>query len=117
MTAQLGASFPDVEESDRQVATRDGSSITCRIYKRTKDVAAGESPLVVMLHGGGWCIGGLENEELLCRRLTSELGAVCVNVEYRLAPEYRFPTAVYDCHDAVKWVSLSGVEWRCLPVR
>jgi hypothetical protein len=58
----------------------------------------------VMLHGGGWCIGGLENEELQCRLLASKLGCVCVNVDYRLAPEHKFPVPVYDCIDATNWV-------------
>ena len=53
---------------------------------------------------GGWCIGGLENEELLCRLLTSKLGITSVNVDYRLSPEYKFPVPVHDCHDATKWV-------------
>ena len=58
----------------------------------------------MMLHGGGFCLGGLENEALLCREWCREAKGVSVNVDYRLAPEWKFPTAVEDCWDAVKWV-------------
>lgn len=58
----------------------------------------------MVLHGGGFCLGGLENEELNCRNFAEKLGAVCVNVDYRLAPEHPFPAAVDDSWDALKWV-------------
>ena len=43
---------------------------------------------------------------LLCRKWVEEFGGVTINVDYRLAPEYAFPTAVYDAYDALKWVLL-----------
>jgi hypothetical protein len=103
MSAQMGPKVEGVAEHDEQVEMRDGAKITCRIHRPEK-APAGGSPLVVMLHGGGWCIGGLENEELQCRLLASKLGCVCVNVDYRLAPEHKFPVPVYDCIDATNWV-------------
>ena len=105
MSAQMGPTLEGVREEDKQVPMRDGSSITCRIY-RPENPPSGGSPLAVIYHGGGWCIGGLENEELLCRLLTKNLGMISVNVDYRLAPEHKFPTPVFDCHDATKWVCL-----------
>lgn len=49
-------------------------------------------------------MGNLENETEFCRRW-ADLGGVAVNVDYRLAPEFSFPTPVYDAYDALKWVS------------
>lgn len=103
MSAQIGGKFPGVKETDHQVSMRDNATIACRVY--APEQASGGCPLVVIYHGGGWCIGGLENEELLCRLLTSKLGCVCVNVDYRLAPEHKFPVPVHDSLDATKWVS------------
>ncbi len=91
---------------DRQIATRDGSKITVRIYTPHKEVQGGH-PLLVIFHGGGFCIGGLETEEMNSRLYCKELGFVVVNVDYRLAPEHPFPTPVNDAWDAVKWVSRS----------
>jgi len=103
MSSQMGGAITGVKETDHQVPMRDGSKITCRVHA-PEHPPSGGSPLAVYYHGGGWCIGGLENEELLCRLLASKLGVTCVNVDYRLAPEHKFPTAVHDCYDATKWV-------------
>ena len=103
MSAQIGGKVPGVKETDHQVTMRDGATIACREY--APEQASSGSPLAVIYHGGGWCIGGLENEELLCRLLTSKLGCVCVNVDYRLAPEYKFPIPVHDSLDATTWAS------------
>ncbi|KAI6887791.1 GroES-like protein [Hortaea werneckii] len=103
MSAQIGGKVPGVKETDRQVPMRDGATIACRVY--APEQASSGSPLVVIYHGGGWCIGGLENEELLSRLLTSKLGCVCVNVDYRLAPEHKFPAPVHDSLDATKWAA------------
>jgi acetyl esterase/lipase len=62
-------------------------------------------PVMVMFHGGGYILGGLENEESLCRQWCKEFNGVSVNVDYRLAPDFIFPTAQYDAYDSVQWVS------------
>ena len=105
MSAEMGSAISGVKEHDQQVQMRDGSNIACRVYQ-PETPPSGGSALAIIFHGGGWCIGGLENEELLCRLLTSRLGMVSVNVDYRLAPEHKFPVAVHDCHDATKWVCM-----------
>ncbi|KAH6724390.1 alpha/beta hydrolase fold-3 domain-containing protein [Leptodontidium sp. 2 PMI_412] len=94
--------IPEVTEEDRKIPVRDGSEITIRIYKPVT-VMEGRSPLIVMLHEGGWGMGDLTDEEVNCRLFSRDLGAVCVNVEYRLAPEYPFPTWINDAWDALQW--------------
>ncbi|KAG4025255.1 hypothetical protein MFRU_062g00080 [Monilinia fructicola] len=94
---------PSFIEEDRQISVRDGSSITVRIH-RPKSPPSGGSPVFVVYHGGGFCLGGLENETVLCRQWT-ELGGVAVNVDYRLAPEHPFPTGINDAFDALKWTA------------
>jgi acetyl esterase/lipase len=101
MFAEGHALVVGVREEDHRVTMRDSEKITVRTY--TPEKAGG--PLYVALHGGGFCVGGLENEEAHCRLLCSQLGVVAVNVDYRLAPEHKFPTAHDDCWDATKWVS------------
>lgn len=58
-----------------------------------------------MFHEGGWMMGDLTDEDQNCRLFARDLGAVSVNVEYRLAPEYPFPTGVNDCYDVIKWIA------------
>ena len=104
MSAEMGGAIEGVKESDHQIAVRDGSKIAVRVYQ-PESPPSGGSPLAVIFHGGGFCIGGLENEELLCRLLTSKLGITAVNVDYRLAPEYKWPIGPHDCYDATKWAA------------
>ncbi|KAI9870595.1 MAG: hypothetical protein M1830_004066 [Pleopsidium flavum] len=93
-----------LSEEDRQIPTRDGTEITVRVYTPDKEVQGGH-PLFVMFHGGGFCLGALDSEELNCRLFCEKLGFVVVNVDYRLAPEHPFPTPINDAWDAVKWAA------------
>lgn len=91
-----------VTETDHSIKTRDGAEIIVRVYRGPK---GNGGPVMVMLHGGGWVLGGLDNEALLCRKWCEEFGGVSINVDYRLAPEFKFPIPVYDSYDAVKWTA------------
>ncbi|MEM0165712.1 MAG: alpha/beta hydrolase fold domain-containing protein [Saccharolobus sp.] len=51
-------------------------------------------------HGGAWILGSIETEDPIARTLTNACNCIVVSVDYRLAPEYKFPTAVYDCFNA-----------------
>jgi acetyl esterase/lipase len=103
--AQVGGPAAGVVEADHDVPTRDGSSIVVRSYIPDQAPPKG-SPLIVMYHGGGFCIGDLLTLTPLCRILAMKLGAVVLNVAYRLAPEHQFPIPVYDSWDALQWVGL-----------
>ncbi|KAK8159459.1 Alpha/Beta hydrolase protein [Phyllosticta citrichinensis] len=103
-----------VEVSETTVPARDDYRIPIRIYKPsisrpTKPPAypwdPNEQPLIVILHGGGFCLGCLDIEDVNCRSYCKETRATVVNVDYRLAPEYKFPTPVKDCWDVVQWLA------------
>lgn len=70
----------------------------------------GGSPLVVLYHGGGFCIGSPEGEEQTARNLTQAFGATCVSCSYRLAPEYKFPYAPKDSWEALKWAAANAAS-------
>lgn len=91
---------------DRKIAVRDGQ-INVRIY--TPD-GEGPFPVIVYYHGGGWVFGSPEYADGGCRYLTVAAQAVVVSVDYRLAPEYRFPTPVNDAYDALVWVHDHAAE-------
>lgn len=94
-------------ETEHQVPVRDGSSVRVRIYVPAQKPSGG-SPIVVMFHEGGWSMGDLTDEDQNCRLFARDLGAVSVNVEYRLAPEHPFPTSVTDSYDVVKWIAANA---------
>jgi len=67
-------------------------------------------PVLVYYHGGGWTIGDLDTHDVLCRELCNGSRAVVVAVDYRMAPEHRFPTAVDDAIAATAWVRRQASE-------
>lgn len=93
-----------VEEEDRSVVVRDGTPITIRVYRPQLAATKDGLPVMVYAHSGGWCLGGLDTEEFICRLLVTRLRIVIVRMAYRLAPEFPYPTGIYDCYDVIKWV-------------
>ncbi|NEX63514.1 alpha/beta hydrolase [Noviherbaspirillum galbum] len=88
-------------------AEAEGRSIRMRCYKPASPdrVQANQRlPILVYFHGGGWVIGDLETHDVLCRELSLHAGCAVVAVDYRLAPEHRFPAAVDDCVVATRWI-------------
>jgi acetyl esterase/lipase len=80
--------------------------IPARLYSTT--VEKRPQPTVVYFHGGGWVQGDLETHHGLCARLARHAGALVVAVDYRLAPEHKFPAAVDDCLGAYRWLRMKG---------
>jgi acetyl esterase len=80
---------------------------------------AGGAPLptVAYFHGGGWVQGDLETHHGLCARLARHAGALVVAVDYRLAPEHKFPAAVEDCLAAYRWLRARGGDIGADPAR
>jgi acetyl esterase len=74
-------------------------------------------PLFVYLHGGGWTIGGLDTVDNITRFLCKRAGCAVLSIDYRLAPEHRFPAAVEDCLAAVQWAAEHAAALGCDPRR
>ena len=94
--------------------TKDGTSLRARLYQPTTSPIAG-SPLILMFHGGGFCMGRPEAEESTCRNLVQVFGAVCVSASYRLAPNFPFPYAINDSWDALKWAAAKAESFGADP--
>ena len=84
---------------ERNIEGRSGS-IPIRVYVPK---GSGPFPITMMFHGGGWVIGDLETVDAQSRQVCNQVGCVVVAVDYRLAPEHRFPAAAEDCYDATVW--------------
>lgn len=88
-----------------------GSDIPIRIYT-PRELKPGEKlPVLLWFHGGGFVIGSLDTHDSACRMLANKADCLVVSVDYRLAPEHRFPAGVEDCQAAMKWAALHAVEF------
>ena len=91
----------DVEKVENRTIPGGDGDIPIRIYTPKGE---GPFPALVYFHGGGWVIGNLDTVDASCSQLASLAECVVVSVDYRLAPEHKFPAAADDAYAAVKWV-------------
>ena len=83
--------------------------IPARIYTPSRlRQTNGLAPCLVFFHGGGWVIGDLDSHDVVCRKLAHEGELIVISVDYRLAPEHKFPTAADDAIAATKWVAANA---------
>lgn len=99
-TAGLGPVEDVAQVRDHRVPVA-GGEITVRSYT---PAGSGLLPALVFLHGGGWVIGDIDTHDGICRSLANAAGCVVASVDYRLAPEHRYPVAVDDSFAATRWV-------------
>jgi acetyl esterase len=106
-----GRPAPVASIQDRIIAGP-GGELPLRIY-----TPAGTAPFaaLVYFHGGGWVVGSIETHETLCCALANKAGCVVVSVDYRLAPENKFPAALEDCYAATEWFRASAAAFQVDP--
>jgi acetyl esterase len=105
-TAALGP-FEDVAAvTDHRVPVA-GAEITVRTYSPG---GRGPHPVLVYYHGGGWVIGDLYTHDGLCRSLANAARCVVASVDYRLAPEWKYPVAAEDSYAALRWVAAHAIR-------
>ncbi|MBN9040230.1 MAG: acetyl hydrolase [Rhizobiales bacterium 62-47] len=83
--------------------------IPLRVYQpHAVRKADGLAPCLVFFHGGGWVIGNIDSHDVVCRTLANEGQLVVISVDYRLAPEHKFPAAVEDSIAATEWIAANA---------
>lgn len=135
-----GVSFPDLTPGEARAVLRErvailnqppvplrkvmdlypsgpGGPVPLRVYVPVTATTDEALPVVVYFHGGGWTIGCHDTVEPQCRYMANAARAIFVSVEYRLAPEHKFPAAFDDCQWAVRWVHDHAAEIGADPTR
>jgi acetyl esterase len=97
---------PDVQKVENRKIPGSGGEIPVRIYAPSGK----PNGILVYFHGGGWVVGDLESHDYLCRALTNETGCAVVAIDYRLAPEHKFPAGPDDCYAATQWASKNAAS-------
>jgi acetyl esterase len=105
---------PIFSVEDLAVPTRDGATIRARLYQPVEPSWAQPAPALVYYHGGGFTVGSVDTHDALCRMFARDAQCAVLSVDYRLAPEHKFPMAVDDAFDALSWLhanaALYGVD-------
>ncbi|HKM99970.1 MAG TPA: alpha/beta hydrolase [Candidatus Binataceae bacterium] len=104
---------PVYRVEDRHIPGPHGE-IPIRIYTSEGRVPKG---VLVYFHGGGWVLGSVTTHDVLCRSIAIAAGCIVVSVDYRLAPEHKFPAAPEDCYAATKWVAANAASFGGDPSR
>jgi acetyl esterase/lipase len=101
---------PEIGSVRNLVAETPQGAIPLRMYRPAGVPESTRLPAYVYFHGGGWVIGDLETHDVLCRQLTAASAASVVSVDYRLAPEHKFPAAADDAWAATRWIVAHAAE-------
>jgi acetyl esterase len=110
LSTRAGAQGPrpdGVSVSDRTIPGPDGP-IVVRLYRPDSAAAESKLPALVFAHGGGWVFGNLDSHDVLCAQLAIEARIAVFAIDYRLAPEARFPGAFDDVVAGLQWVAANG---------
>ncbi|CBF74187.1 hypothetical protein AN8242.2 [Aspergillus nidulans FGSC A4] len=86
----------------------EGPEILLRAFTPIGEAPEGGWPVMLYFHGGGWVLGNIDTENVVCTNLCSRGGCVVVTVDYRLAPENPWPAAVHDCWESFLWLLSDG---------
>ena len=107
--AVLAPEPPEMGEVRDLTIGADGT-IPARLYRPRlyRPDACAALPALIYFHGGGWVIGDLDTHDVVCRQVANGAGAVVIAVDYRLAPEHKFPAAVDDAIAATAWIAENG---------
>ncbi len=112
MNAQMGAlapAFPDIAVTERHVPGPDGAP-DVRVLVYLPKHAPRPLPALLWIHGGGFVIGGADQDDVQVKRIVDQIGCAAVSVDYRLAPETPHPGPVEDCYAALKWLHANAAE-------
>jgi acetyl esterase len=102
VTLRDPSTLASVKSTEDATIPGPGGEIPIRIYRPDRD---GPVPTMVFFHGGGFVIGDIETHDDHARQLCHDVGMVVVSVDYRLAPEHKFPAGFEDCLAATKWAA------------
>ena len=101
------ANPPAVAAVDNFTFPGPGGPVAVRLYDPG---VAKPAPCLVFLHGGGWVIGSLDSYDDVCRRIALAGRVMVASIDYRLAPEHKFPAGLEDCIAAARWLAAAGED-------
>ncbi len=117
MALAMAAPKVDVYSIEDRAIEGPGGDLPIRIYRPGRQAAGQTHAAAVFFHGGGFYLGNLETHDHVCRYLCMKANLVVIAVDYRLAPEHKFPAALDDCYAALCWAADNAAEMGVDPSR
>ena len=114
MTKKLAGPPVNVANVRNLIVPTTETEIQVRVYAPKEDRYL---PALIYFHGGGWVVGDLEGADWICRSLAVATDCAVFSVDYRLAPENKFPIPVEDCYQVTRWIIENGPAERIDPKR
>jgi acetyl esterase len=108
---------PEVAEVEDLSCPSPAGPVRLRRYRGAGTEAGAALPCLLFMHGGGWVLGDIESHDQVSRALANYARCCVVSVDYRLAPEHKFPAAVDDCAAALRFVASEAAQLRIDPQR
>ena len=119
--AQPRLAGPEVAAVEDHMVPGPHGDVPVRVYRpalrQNQDEPGDALPVTMWFHGGGWVVGNIETNDATCRALANESGSIVVSVDYRLAPEHRFPIPFDDCYAATCWAAENAASFGGDPSR
>jgi acetyl esterase len=112
--AKLGGRPAPVQRAEDRTVPGPAGPIAVRVYTPP---GSGPFPALAYFHGGGWVTGSIATHDPICRALAHGAGCAVVSVDYRLAPEHKYPAAVEDCYAVTRWLAENGAALNVDPAR
>jgi acetyl esterase/lipase len=116
-TAIFAPKTPPLQSVEDRELPGPGERPRVRLYTPKAAASGRPLPALMYFHGGGWVFGNLETHDAICRILADRAGCKVVAVDYRLAPEHKFPAGFYDCTQATRWVAANAASLGIDPAR
>ena len=97
------------------IPVTDGA-VTGYLFEKVKDKAiSGQNSLIVLFHDGGWMLGNMRKSNAICSNICNTTGATVLSIDYRLAPQFKFPIPLEDCYQAFLWAAQGARYWKVDP--
>ena len=110
MRSALSPPAPKILKSINIKIPVENQKISARYYRGIDKDEKELLPLTIFFHGGGWVIGDLDTHDVVCRQLANEGQFDVLAIDYRMGPEYRFPTAIDDAINSINWVNKNPLD-------
>lgn len=111
------APAPLARVEEIEVPVRDGTMIHVRFYQPAEPDWTQPAPALLFFHGGGFVVGSVDTHDSLCRTFARDAECMVLSVDYRLAPDNKFPTAVDDAFDVLEWLFTNALSHGIDPAR